>query len=248
MSDSFQWEETTLWERNDRQMLKMAFSCKNYILTIIWFVINVLRKVAMKSVKMKPKISLMARGIGVSVYKPLVVIHEIWKKLRHFYKYYFCYFSIETYFLRASTLCDLIFFRQWELNPSTLFQEETRTRAITLKHKKKCKVKFFKPLGSISTRIKRKWIYESILTFSHHSLFKTSGQPRARWEKDQRTVNAQSHLGRAEPYRVAQPSVLCTRDQELWGFTVWWSLSEMSPSHCISRYQDLTDLRKDLQM
>ena len=30
--------------------------------------------------------------------------------------------------------------------------------------------------------------------------------------------------------------------------TVWWSLSEMSPSHCISRYQDPTDLRKDLQM
>ena len=26
--------------------------------------------------------------------------------------------------------------------------------------------------------------------------------------------------------------------------TVWWSLYEMSPSHCILRYQDLTDLRK----
>ena len=31
--------------------------------------------------------------------------------------------------------------------------------------------------------------------------------------------------------------------------TVWWSLSEMSPSHCISRYyQDPTDLKKELQL
>ena len=30
--------------------------------------------------------------------------------------------------------------------------------------------------------------------------------------------------------------------------TVWWSLSKMSPSNCISRIQDLTDLSKELYL
>ena len=64
-------------------------------------------------------------------------------------------------------------------------------------------------LRQVRTRIKRKWIYESILTFSHHSLFKTSRDERSthgECSKSSQTRRTE-HSRLARGFRVALVSV-----------------------------------------
>ena len=45
---------------------------------------------------------------------------------------------------------------------------------------------------------------------------------------------------------ITRPPIFIKKIRQAQSIVV--SLSDMSPSHCISRYQDPTDFRKDLQM
>ena len=76
----------------------------------------------------------------------------------------------------------------------------------------------FNPLRQVRTRIKRKWIYESILTFSHHSLFKTSRDERStfgeRSKSSQTRRTEHSRLARGFAHRQLRVAWICVKLQK----------------------------------